>query len=325
MEKDNYNYNSTLDLLKCIATILIIGSHCLPIFNNRYLDFFYGQYFFRFCVPIFFLSSGYFFNKMNKENKLKYLKRIAILYILSTVIYFPLIIYESNTVYNIIYYLIFGYSHLWYLSSLLYGLLLFYFLNKYKLFNNLYIVIILLLFSAFFGEYYLLLNSKILIFFNKLISYIGTTRNALFFCYPLLVIGSKININSKQKIFNSYALLILFTIISFLECFFLFYMLGDKLHLDVTLFNLIPPIIMFVISLKICIKIKKKTAIKIRKICDYTYIIHIYIIFLVSNMLNIKFFNAFVISTILSFLISYLIVTIINIIKSIKNKCHSIT
>ena len=70
----NKNYNNTLDILKVIATILIIGSHCLPLFVNKTYNYYYGQYLFRFCVPLFFLSSGYYFTKMDYIQKKSYIK-----------------------------------------------------------------------------------------------------------------------------------------------------------------------------------------------------------------------------------------------------------
>lgn len=34
---------NAIDLIKLIAAILIVGSHCLPIFKSDSLNFYYGQ------------------------------------------------------------------------------------------------------------------------------------------------------------------------------------------------------------------------------------------------------------------------------------------
>lgn len=65
-----------VDLLKLLMCILIVGSHCLPLFLSESANYYYGQWFFRFCVPFFFISTGYFFAKMNTQKQKMYIKRI---------------------------------------------------------------------------------------------------------------------------------------------------------------------------------------------------------------------------------------------------------
>lgn len=52
--------NENIDLTKFVCLILIIGSHSLPIFASKYANYFYGQWFFRFCVPVYFIFAGIF-------------------------------------------------------------------------------------------------------------------------------------------------------------------------------------------------------------------------------------------------------------------------
>ena len=75
------NKTNILDLIKVVACVLIVGSHCLPLFRNDGLNYYYGQWFFRFCVPLFFVSTGYFFAKMEVARKKAYIKRIVLLYL----------------------------------------------------------------------------------------------------------------------------------------------------------------------------------------------------------------------------------------------------
>ena len=81
--------NKLLDVIKYFSAILILASHCLPLIPNDSFNFFFGQWFFRFCVPLFIISSGYFFTSFDRGGKVKYLKRIAVLYIIASLLYLP--------------------------------------------------------------------------------------------------------------------------------------------------------------------------------------------------------------------------------------------
>ena len=117
-----------IDQIKVITCILIIGSHCLPLITSDVANYYYGQWFFRFCVPFFFISSGYFFTKMSDERQRLYIKRILLIYLISTVIYTPLFI--RGSLLSIVKNIVFGYHHLWYLSALAMGLMLIYTVDK---------------------------------------------------------------------------------------------------------------------------------------------------------------------------------------------------
>ena len=72
-------YNALIDIFRFVASILIIGSHSLPIFYNDTLNYYYGQWFFRFCVPFFMIVSGYYFSKSGYQKKVKQVKRIFLM------------------------------------------------------------------------------------------------------------------------------------------------------------------------------------------------------------------------------------------------------
>ena len=111
-----------IDIIKLSACVLIVGSHCTPLFENDSFNFYYNQWFFRFCVPFFFIAAGYFFNTMSKSKKLSYIRRVGVLYIGSTVLYLPIIVRSTGQMRS----LIFGYHHLWYLCALTLALLIVY-------------------------------------------------------------------------------------------------------------------------------------------------------------------------------------------------------
>ena len=302
-------YNSTLDIIKLIATILIVGSHCLPLFNNNIYNFYYGQFFFRFCVPLFFLTSGYFFIQMNKKDQKSYIKRILLLYVISTILYLPLQMYYNVPFKEMIHNIIFGYLHLWYLSALLFGLVIYYFINKYKKMN--YLIIPLLLIGILFSTYYRLFDIKFLNSIYDLLYHLGTARNFLFFALPLIMIGGLI-FKNKDKLLSIknkiYILLIpLSILLSFLESTLLYNTLGYDIQLDLSIFNLIFPILLFIISFKIKINFKKINTKYIRKVCDYVYIVHLYIMCILSLELKVTHIKLFILVIIISFIISYLI------------------
>lgn len=315
----NKQYNNTLDLLKILATILIVGSHCLPLFSNQSYNYYYGQYLFRFCVPLFFLTTGYYFTKMNNKQKVSYIVRILILYLISTVLYIPLILQAGPSIEDIIYQIVFGYGHLWYLSSLLFGLLIFYFIDNTKSTKIYFLLIPLLMVSIIFTEYYKLFDSSLLIKIHQLLTYVGTARNSLFFALPLLIVGGVIR-KYNQKIFNikntTYLVcLIISAILSFVESYFLAGKLGYDIHLDVTAFNMFFPIILFILSFKISISLNNDKMKLMRKLCDYVYIVHLYVIYILNSIFKFTHMRLFIIATIVSFVLSITIHYIINFSK----------
>ena len=180
------NKANILDLIKLVACILIVGSHCLPLFRNDELNFYYGQWFFRFCVPFFFVSTGYFFAKMEAERKKRYMKRIVLLYFVASLLYFPL--YFNGGIVLIISNLIFGFHHLWYLSALAMGLIIVTIAQKF-MGNGKYILIIPLMGGVLFTEYYKLLNIEIISYFARIVSIFGGSKHAIFFATPMLLVG----------------------------------------------------------------------------------------------------------------------------------------
>ena len=170
-----------LDFAKIMACVLIIGSHCLPLFESDIANYYYGQWFFRFCVPFFFICSGYYFSKMNFERKIKYIKRIALIYLLSTSLYLPAII-RSGDIRFIITSIIIGYDHLWYLSALLIGLLLFLLFER-VLNNKICILFFLIILGIIFDEYYKFFDSIFLNNVASILLYFGGSNMHYYFAF----------------------------------------------------------------------------------------------------------------------------------------------
>lgn len=184
--KNSENY-SCLDFIRFVAAILIVGSHALPLFDNELFNRYYGQWFFRWCVPLFFLTTGFFYIQMKNEKKLSYLKRIGILYLFSTILYMPFIIDDcieiGGTIIDKL--LIFtrdillGYNHLWYLSALFIALHIFSYVGRFR--KALFVLPFLILGGIIFDKYYLIMGNDILTIISKKIYFWGGQKCS-FFC-----------------------------------------------------------------------------------------------------------------------------------------------
>lgn len=128
----NREENTTVDIIKFIMAILVIGIHTEPFSFNIWLDRGYGIIT-RLCVPFFFIIGAYYFFLRNKPLK-KYLMRILGLYVLWSIIYLPFDITRLHQmdVPSILYrYLWAGNEHaLWYLWGTITATLIVYFLRK---------------------------------------------------------------------------------------------------------------------------------------------------------------------------------------------------
>ncbi len=305
---------NALDLIKSIACILIVGSHCLPIFNKTTLNYYYGQWFFRFCVPLFFLSTGYYYCKMRAEKQRTYITRISVLYAISSVVYLPAYILDGG-IKQIVSKLVFGYYHLWYMSALAIGLLVLHFASKVlKRFK--YLLILLLGGGILLGLYYRLFDSSLLERLAKVVSVFGGARHALFFAVPMLLIGWAIadfsidkKVQGKPKLlFASYVFLMF---ASFVEATILRSKLGDSVRLDVTIFGWMPAIPLLLLSLVTLTEIKPELNRKLRKTTDIVYIIHIWVLIAIKTFTSFERIGMFFLVTVASFILAFIIEMII--------------
>lgn len=148
-------YNFTLDITKFVCALLVIVIHTRPFAGySDILDFYTVNVIARIAVPLFYAISGYlFFGKLryqdgkiakcveNRTILLKYLKRIAFIYVSWSFVY---IIFQLPQWYKtgwwgktlvkdcLASFLFNGsYYHLWYLLALLYGLPVLYLLLSF--------------------------------------------------------------------------------------------------------------------------------------------------------------------------------------------------
>lgn len=324
--------NKLLDVIKYFSAILILASHCLPLIPNDSFNFFFGQWFFRFCVPLFIISSGYFFTSFDRGGKVKYLKRIAVLYIIASLLYLPTYIpTDTKTIINI---LTLGYHHLWYLSALTIALSILcvieYVPRIKKIFDKIYpyVAVILIGIGAFFDEYKNVFaniyNIPVIKSFGEAIGYIGGSRHALFFVLPMILIGRFI-FEHKEKIKLQKAGCILLTAVSFgvslAECLVLRRFGGDLITCDITLTNYLPAVFLFVLTLNWSPQILQKIQTKsLRKNADLLYIIHVLVILIIDRLFEITYIYRFLLTLIVSIVLSWLYSKTVSFIKTSLKK-----
>lgn len=196
-----------IDILKFICAFLVICIHA-PFSGVI------GQYITaiaRCAVPIFFMISGYFnSSKVSKANYKKQIKKILILLIYANIIYFIFdlgkailnnstekFILETINLKSFFKFVFLNESplsaHLWYLSAILYVIIIAYIVERKNLKKYIYAIIpILLLIDLIFGKYSILI-------FGREFSYV-LVRNFIFVGIPYYYIGNFISENQAKII-----------------------------------------------------------------------------------------------------------------------------
>ncbi|MDU1890500.1 MAG: acyltransferase family protein [Dysgonomonas sp.] len=186
--------NITLDSFKIILSVLVISAHIFPLFGKDDISsWLISQGVSRLTVPCFFIINGFFLvSKINSKDAIKkYLSHLIIIYLVWSLIY--LSNYATTlTTRVIVENLIFGYYHLWYLPSLMLGVLILY-LIKRKIKNDSLIVSIAIV--LFIAGCLLEVVPTIRIFDT----YPNNFRNGLFFGFPFVTIGYYIRYKELHK------------------------------------------------------------------------------------------------------------------------------
>lgn len=338
-KNNKLNYQN-LNILKYICAVLIIVLHLRPFINfSNELDLAFNNIFTRICVPIFFIITGYFVAKKEKDNAnyiKDYIKKTIPLYLVWSLLYVPVIICtiiqylpeinEYLSMINISLPLLIIllvlllpiiillalcytgiYYHLWYFPAIIFSLLV---LKKWKeKFNIKYLLIIsfmLLLFGAT-ETYYGVLPLSI----KKLLSYyyniFFTTRNFLFFGLFYVVLGYYVG--TKEKVYSKYCFVKL--IISFFLLIFEAILLHDADRLNSNILLSCVPLTYYLFISTIYITNNMKLKFQFGNYSKYYYLIHPMIIFIISllfkNISNYPYLNILVVLLITHF-VSVLIV-----------------
>lgn len=194
------NRSASLDVLKLSLAFLVVALHIFPVSKMSgiagLLSYEIASGLTRIAVPTFFIISGYLLrNKLNDKIYLKkYCKRILLLYLVWQLLYLPDLIYHyhinwfSSTA--LVYKLVYGYWHLWYLLASVLGVVLLFFTRNWKPGTKLITVFLLFALGYLFQMGYKLNAFQEFPFLNRCYEMMGTSRNAVFFAFPFLMLGS---------------------------------------------------------------------------------------------------------------------------------------
>lgn len=191
--------NNTIDVLKIVLALLVIALHIFPVGKwegvEGWFSYTIASGITRIAVPTFFLISGYFLrNKLEDKVYVRtYCKRILLLYFVWQLIYLPDLIRFFHlgryTKLEVLLQLSFGYWHLWYLLASVVAVFFLYLTRSIQL--KMKYLLVLLLYAIGYG-FQLAIQSGVIQNENMVNAYeiMGTTRNFLFFAFPMLLLGT---------------------------------------------------------------------------------------------------------------------------------------
>lgn len=175
--------NNGINLFKFLCSFLVIGIHTEPFASFGILDSLFGVVT-RIAVPYFFVCSSYFyFLKGSTTEKLKnYIKRIFVLYLLWSLVYFIYDIITAGFTMELLsdflqHFFLQGYKHFWYLHASIIAIVIIVLLDKLTKGNAkavFGITFALLIVGLIFGTYFPL--------FSK-VGVLDTIGNSWFFNY----------------------------------------------------------------------------------------------------------------------------------------------
>jgi surface polysaccharide O-acyltransferase-like enzyme len=306
--------NKLLDIFKVIAAILVIGLHCRVFYDiNLYLYQITANGLFKIVLPLFLCINGYFLSFIFKKNTFrKWLKRIITLYLVWTIIY-SFFWFKPFSVFKTIQVIFFGFNHLWYLASLVFGAIVLYIFRNLKTLTLIFIL--LTLYFIGLTLQYLSLSNLIesTTIFYKFLNYPPFYRNFIFYSFPFLTIGFLLNreqaINKLHK--HKITLLLLagitFTILESLVYKF-FYTSEIVINMHLCYLLLGPALLIFALKNNAHLNIDSKL---LSDLSIAIYLIHPWVIYLLLELFNLGKTWLTLTTILITVIISY-VLTIIN-------------
>lgn len=259
------NYQS-IDYLKVVLAYLVIFRHCGQWFiPSSGLSYKIGvNTLSPIAVPTFFIISGFFFfgQEATRNRLFHQLKRIGLLYLVWTAVYFPLKIgsyimrgfsFPKDLIKYVLCFFFSGsHFHLWFLPSLMFALVFAYFLQKHFTTKTSFTIAVLLYLIGLFGDTYsFLLPEKhyVLDLYNSIFF---TTRNGLFFGVIYILIGKYIGESRNTHKLNSKVVAI-HGVISFFVFWIEYYFLNIRFNVpivNISIFSLLAAPLLFIAFLK---------------------------------------------------------------------------
>ncbi len=269
-----------LDLFRLIAALLVVAIHTAPLEDiSPSLNYFLVNVLARLAVPFFLCVTGYFVLSSPDEDKLlQCLKKTALLYVISMLLYLPLGIYaghyEGLSSVDRIRLLLFDgtFYHLWYFPALLLGLPLSRALQKLPPWVSL-AGAFLLYFLGLLGDSYWGLTIRLPALadvYDRFFAISSYTRCGLFFLPLFLLMGAVIRQEKKSPspLFDGMGFLVSFLLLTG-EAFFLRY-LGWQRH--TSMYLALPLCLYFLLRFLLALPIRQRPM--LRRLFLWVYILH---------------------------------------------------
>ncbi len=239
---------SSLDIVKFVCALLLVCAHTgsSVVRLDRAVDIVTSLYII--AVPFFFTCSAFlFFSRLKRDGESekqtaaykRYIKRIAMMYLLWSVIYFPFVlcgwVRDGVTPQSVLIYfyrsIVFtSYATIWFLPALLVGVSIVYFLQKWFSYEKILMIGVLFYVIGSLGYSYAGIMQKfplIHYFYAAWNSVFFTVRDGVFNGFPFAALGAYISYSEKR--INGMPALVLsgvFACLFIVEAFVLKYTVG---------------------------------------------------------------------------------------------------
>lgn len=204
-----------IDSFRLVAAILIVMIHTSPLSSfSETGDFILTRVSARVAVPFFFMTSGFFLisrYSCNAESLIGFVRRTAVIYGISIVIYIPVNLYNGYfksdyLLPNIVKDILFDGTlyHLWYLPAAMLGAVIAWYLVKRFDYKAAFEAGVLLYLVGLFGDSYYGLTemfSGVKGFYGLLFQICDYTRNGIFFAPIFFILGGLIAESRRRESF----------------------------------------------------------------------------------------------------------------------------
>ncbi len=215
--------NKNLDVLRLIATIMIVAIHIFPFtIISEEFDYTFTRIIFRIAVPFFLMITGFFLipKALKDKNYLeKYTLKIIKLYIICMIIYLPVNIYNGYLsdidVFSFLKDIFINgpFYHLWYFPALIIGLWITYYIMKKVKYP--FVIFLLFYIVGLFGDsYYGFIQNMPFLndIYTILFMIFDYTRNGIFYVPIFLYMGYSFTQKRFQNQENDFYYLLVFLI-----------------------------------------------------------------------------------------------------------------
>ncbi len=314
-EKDASELNLTgIDLFKLFAAVLVVMSHTGILTSYSYeLNFYFVNVAFRWCVPFFFLASGYFMPGDSK-NLCKYCFRILLLELLWSALYYIAPGYNMELNLELLkrFFQIGGaIDPFWYFSSLIVSVLLVYILKK--IFRQKYAVIFaivsVLYIFALMGDTYSNCFADNQFYLLHYAIWNGSTRNGFFFGSLYVFIGDFLRQNKKAEEWIQdvkCSSLVVCIIVSFFYLWFEI-LVYKKLHtgVDCNVLASAVPLATGIFLLSLKLRVNTSLSVFFRRMSTLLFVSHYYFVIVIAWDRNsiLRFLGILGITSLLSVII----------------------